>query len=327
MKKIFAAIIALSVCGAMLTACGNNSGENTSETTASQTDAIVSDSTDETEAASSEGIAAEEEVFADENTDDPLETVPVDDITDPDDDEAETETEPENTEPVQEEEIVFDDSEAAEEAVGTVFDSEDDFLSAEIFTIAGEKKAFKDSLSSAVISPLAEAKSFCLEMNSADGEGEFSAAVSDGKIMMKGSFDPSNDMVVTIIIKDSTMYMLDDAAKLALFIEADESIYEQYSAETIIAETGLSVENAAGKSFVSSKITIGKTDYIFEYEDGANTGILFKTDGTPYAIINSSGALELSLCEFKLSTDIPSDTFDIPDDYQRVDMGFAPDAE
>lgn len=281
MKKILAAIISLSLCGVMLSACGNDSGTNT-DVTESQTSSAAE--TTETET-------------------DTTETVP------------ETETEAET-----------EASDDAPAAAGGSYDTVDDFAKdSSVFSLPTETVSAADSLTYSFVKTLEGATEFYMDVESTDGSVAMIMALSGKDIYMKMS-GASAEENATIMIKDSMMYMLDDSTKSGYYFAADDSVTDEYNVEEILSEIDMDKEIADAEDVKVCKVDIGGKEYAFEV---AETGGGFLFDGDElYAIINPDSDEDFNaLIVHEFSGSVPSNVFELPSDYELIDLEAAMAAE
>ncbi|MBQ5318906.1 MAG: hypothetical protein J6K17_07420 [Oscillospiraceae bacterium] len=312
MKKFLPAVAALAVC-TVLTACGG--AENTSDTAATTVSSVSETTSAETVSADT-AVEKTTETTADAPAATEItssaasETSVIEETTIPEEITSAEETEPEDDAPVSDEEIEIDDSIEAE-PVSSSFDTMEDFLGADIFALEGETKTADNCLSSSVIS--AFDGNFCFEKSDFDGGNPIKLAVKDKMVMFEQEIDGRTDRMV---IRDSKVYSFDHENKVALFFPADNELVSHYSAE------GMEIlpENIGKESFVVADVTIGGKAYKFEYGTTTDWAMLYTSDGKLYASVESGDSLEYSLCKFSVTSKIPDDAFDIPDDYFQLDM-------
>lgn len=321
MKKLLSVITALAVCGA-LTACGNN-GSSASETTAetttvAETKADLQETVPEepaetqtqtetetvTEETAAETTAVQETSVTENTTTAPAETVTTVTTTEA----AVTETEAD--EPAYEEEIVVDDS-AEEMTINSKFADMDEFLTSDLFMLDGKTVAADKTLSADIFSTLKG--DFYFETSDFDGGSPFKFAIKSDMIMTESE---TNGKTNKMIIRDSKAYTFDHENKVALFIPAEKELTSQYTPEKM----GVIPENISKESFVIADVTIGGKAYKFEYGTTSDWAMLYNSDGTLYASVQSGDSLDCELYKFSVTNKIPSGTFDIPEDYMQLDL-------
>ena len=279
MKKFLAAIISLSLCGVMLSACGNDSGTN-DVTENSTTSAAAENTNAETEADTEAETKAEEET------------------------EAETEA-------------AGDDNSAA--AASGSYASVDDFAKdSSVFSLPTETISAADSFTYGFVKTLEGATEFYMDVESTDGSMAMIMALSGKEIYMKMSGSAAEENA-TIIIKDSIMYMLDDSTKSGYYFAADEDVMNEYNVEELLSEIDMDKEIEDAEDVKVCKVEIDGKTYTFEV---AETGGGFLFDGDElYAIINSESDEEFNaLIVHEFSGNVPSGIFELPSDYELIDL-------
>lgn len=281
MKKFLAAILSLSLCGSMLSACGNSgSAENgTSDSITSSESVSETEKTEETS----------------ETTEETTET---------------TETESETAAP-------------SSASYGSI----DEFAGADgIFDLPNSTVSAADSLTYAFSKSLEGAKELYLDVEASGGNMSMVMAVSGSSIYMKTAGASDGQSVdMTILIKDSMMYMLDNSTKTGYYYTVDEETLGEYNIEGLLEEFSSvdmdkEIESAADVKVCT--VEIGGKEYSFETA-GTGAGFLFDGDKL-YAIIPADRSQELNaLLINDFSSDVPGDIFDIPADYQLTDLSAA----
>lgn len=284
MKKILTSVLVLTLCGAMFTACGSDSADNSAEleTEASVT---VSETVSETEAETTAETTTAAEVAAETET------------------ETEAETEAETTA-----------SEAASYA------SIDEFSkSGEAFTLSSDTTPAADSITYNFLKIFDGAKEIYLDVESTDGSMTMIMGMSNSGIYAKTT-EAESGAAATIIFKDNVMYMLDDTSKSGYYMTADENMMEQYDIESMLSEINMNteIENAADVKVCT--VEIGGEICTFEVVD-TGAGFLFSNDGTLYAILSNDTDQDLTaILVNEFTTTVPADILEVPSDYTLVDL-------
>lgn len=281
MKKFLAAILSLSLCGVMLSACGNDNGTNT-DVTESRTSSATETTETETET---------------ETTETETET----------DTETETETETEAAD---------DDAPAA---AGGSYDTVDDFAKdSSVFSLPSETVSAADSLTYNFVKTLEGATEFYMDVESTDGSVTMVMALSGKDVYIKVA-EASSDENLTIMIKDSVMYMLDDEAKSGYYMTATDEMMSEYDFEEILSEIDMDKEIEEAEDVKVCTVEIGGKEYTFEV---AETGGGFLFDGDKlYAIINPDSSEDFNaLIVHDFSGSVPSGVFEVPSDYELIDL-------
>lgn len=277
MKKFLAAIISLSLCGVMLSACGNDGAADAGQTD-SQTSAAVEEDTAETT-------------------------------------ESETETETE-AETEAETETANDDVPAA---AGGSYDTVDDFAKdSSVFSLPSETVSAADSLTYNFVKTLKGATKLYMDVESTDGSVTIVMALSGKDVYIKVA-EASSDENLTIMIKDSVMYMLDDEAKSGYYMTATDEMMSEYDFEEILSEIDINKEIEDAEDVKVCTVDIGGKEYTFEV---AETGGGFLFDGDElYAIINLDSSEDFNaLIVHDFSGSVPSGVFEVPSDYELIDL-------
>lgn len=296
MKKFLAAIISLSLCGVMLAGCGGNGSDNTvsDETTSAAadigeavTEADTEEKKDETEAETKAETEAETEAEA----------------------ETETETEAET-------EAKADDSAAV---VGASYSTIDEFANDKsVFSLPTETISAGDSLTYGFVRTLEGATEFYMDVEATDGSMAMVMALSGKNVYMKMSGSGADEKI-TVIIKDSVMYMLDDSTKSGYSFAADEDALNEYSVEELLGEIDMDKEIEEAEDVKVCKVEIGGKTYTFEVAD-TDAGFLFDGDKL-YAIISPDSDKEFNaLIVHDFSGNVPSGVFEVPSGYEVVDL-------
>lgn len=273
MKKIFAAVIALSLCGVMLTACGTNNG--------------AADVVDETTTASSEAAVSEETT---------AET------------EAETTTEAET-------EAETEASDAA--SSDNSFASLDELAAADLTSLACEAVAYKDSFSCDFANSLKGATALYIDMEDTKGAAKVAMGIEGNNIFMD-MYEAESDTKLTIIIKDKVMYMLDTEAKEGFYYEVDDETLGDYDMESMFKELQIDDEDIDEQAEVTTyAVEVGGTAYTLE--TSGESGMLFNADGKLSGMFGNDDVFIVN----DFTAEIPEGLFDIPEDYQLVDMAAA----
>lgn len=280
MKKFLAAILSLSLCGIMLTACSSESGTDTDPTEST------------TSAAAEDGANIKEDEQEDETT--IAETTP------------EVETEP------------SEDDDTANGSNASYASVDDFSKDSSVFSLPTETISAADSLTYSFVKTLEGATEFYMDVESTNGSVSMVMAMSGKDIYMKmaGTSEEEN---LTIMIKDSLMYMLDDSSKSGYYFTADENAMSEYSVEELLSEIDMDKEIEEAEDVKVCKVEIGGSEYTFEV---AETGGGFLFDGDKlYAIINSESDDDLNaLIVHDFSGTVPAGVFDVLSDYELIDL-------
>ncbi len=267
MKKFLTAVLALSLCGVMLTACGSE------------------DTTAETEATTT--------------------TV------------SETVTEAETTEAT-EAETTEAETEAA--AVSTSYESLDAFAkSGDAFNLETETISAADSLTYNFIKIFDGASGMYIDAEATDGNMTIVMGMAENMISMKMN-DTASDTNMSIIFKDSKMYMLDEATKTGYYMAADESTMEDYNIGEMLGDVDFDAEIDNAADVLVTKVEIGGEEHTFEVTETGG-GFLFDKNEKLVAIFSNDADSELTALKINEFTgEAPAELFEVPADYQVVDL-------
>lgn len=213
--------------------------------------------------------------------------------------------------------------EKAAEAAGSSYGSIEEFAAdPAVFDLPSESVSASESLIYNFVKTFEGAEEMYLDAVSTDGSVAATLAVSGSGMYMKSSDGAQS---ITMIITDSKLYMLDDSQKAGYYSALTEDEASQFDTKELMSEFAdldmdEEINNAEDVKFCTVKID-GK-DYRFETAE-TDGGFLFDGD-TLSAIIapdSSNGFNALIINEF--SSKVPDGIFDIPEDYQIVDMAQA----
>lgn len=284
MKKFISAIIAASMCALMFTACGDkDAGEE------NLTESVAA----ETDAAEDTTTAKQEETTAaEDNSDD--------------------------------EDIVIDGEDEDKDSDSgdmLTFDSFDDISVDEIFAVDSEYIAYEESNLHNYFSKLTEdATELYMDVEATDGSVSATIAISQDKIAMN-AFEGSSATEISIIIKDGMMYMLSPEEKTGFYMPIDESMMEEYDIESMLSQANID-SNMDTTEIKAAMVIIGGTEYVFEFND--ESGMIFDTDGKLCAMISLEGSNGINtMLVHEFSSTVPDNAFDVPDDYEIMDLASA----
>lgn len=302
MKKILAAVISLAMCAAMLTACGNDT--DTAEIVDSvTTTAAAEETTAETEAET----ATETEAETTAETETETETV--------------AETEAETTVETEAETTVETEAETKAEAAETAsYASLDDFVkSGDAFKLDTTAISAGDSLTYEWVRIFEGADSLYMDVEATDGSMSMVMGMKEDKIYMK-MYEKASDTNLSIIFKGSVMYMLDEATKSGYYMTAGEEIMEAYDVGAMLGEIDFDAETDNAADVLVTKVEIDGAEYTFEVAETGG-GFLFDKDENLVAIITNETDSEITALKVnEFSGSAPDSIFEVPSDYQLIDM-------
>ena len=193
---------------------------------------------------------------------------------------------------------------------GTEFATVDEFLEIDFTTLEGEECDAEDSLSAEIFSIFTSDRMYV----SSTHEGKpMTVVIDDGKVMLESDFGDTGEPIKFIIIGD-VLYAVSDADKMVI-VSSDGSLG---TADEVIAaskEAFSDVRPAKGYTITRSVVTIGGKIYIVETDGDRNTCVMFYENEELYAIVDDG-----EFTEWIVTDEIPDGTFDIPSDYEVVDM-------
>ena len=193
---------------------------------------------------------------------------------------------------------------------GTEFATVDEFLEIDFTTLEGEECDAEDSLSAEIFSIFTSDKMYV----SSTHEGKpMTVVIDEGKVMLESDFGDTGEPIKFIIIGD-VLYAVSDADKMVI-VSSDGSLG---TADEIIAaskESFSDVRPAKGYTITRSVVTIGGKNYIVETDGDRNTCVMFYENEELYAIVDDG-----EFSEWTITDEIPDGIFDIPSDYEVVDM-------
>lgn len=285
MKKIISALAALTACAVMLSACGGNSGSDLTDEI--ETSASVSE---ETKAAEAEETTGET-------------------------------TEASETSETAEEVTGADEEQVSAENAAS-FASLDEFAASDIEELAFAPVEVKESNIYDFTMTFVGATSMYIDAASTDGSMAMTmAADANNKIAMDVT-DTDGSRAV-IIIKDMKMYMLDPSTSTGMYTSVDESIFEEYDLKAAFEEMASIDEDDITDSEVimCCPVSINGTTYTVEAMDEGC--MLFNGDGSLYAIV-SDGSTDINVLLINsLTSEVPSNAFDVPEGYELTDLDAA----
>jgi len=297
MKKLLAAIISLTMCAAMFTACGNDTDTaEVSDLTTTVSETVTEAETTTAKTTEAETTAeAEEEVATEETT------------------EAATEAE---TEAATEAEAK---AEAAEKAS---YASLKKFVeSGDAFKLDSTEIPAGDSLTYDWIRIFEGASGIYMDVEYFDGSMAMIMGMekSDMYVYMNEAASGTN---MTIILTDGKMYMLDEASKTGYSMTADESLMEEYDIEALLGDVDFDAETENAEDVKVAKLDIDGKEYTLEIADTGGAFLFDKNEKITAIIIEENGSPNgLKINDF--SSDTPDELFEIPSGYQIVDLDSA----
>lgn len=297
MKKILAAIISLTMCAAMFTACGKDA--DTAEVTDITT--TVSETVSKAETSVMEEAETEPEKAAEETTEAETEKAT----------EAETETEK-----------VTEAETKAEAAEKASYSSIEKFVeSGDAFSLSTAEIPAGDSLTYDWIRIFEGAAGIYMDVEYFDGSMAMVMGMEQNRMYMY-MYEPSSGTNMTIILNGGKMYMLDDASKTGYSMTADESIMEEYDVEELLGDIDFDAETENADDVKVAKLDIDGKEYTLEIADTGGAFLFDNNDKIKAIIVEENGSpMALKINDF--SGDTPDELFEVPSGYQIIDIDSA----
>lgn len=297
MKKILAAIISLTMCAAMFTACGKDA--DTVEVTDITT--TVSETVSKAETSVMEEAETEPEKAAEETTEAETEKAT----------EAETETEK-----------VTEAETKAEAAEKVSYSSVKEFVdSGDAFSLSTAEIPAGDSLTYDWIRIFEGAAGIYMDVEYFDGSMAMVMGMEQNRMYMY-MYEPSSGTNMTIILNGGKMYMLDDASKTGYSMTADESIMEEYDVEELLGDIDFDAETENADDVKVAKLDIDGKEYTLEIADTGGAFLFDNNEKIKAIIVEENGSpMALKINDF--SGDTPDELFEVPSGYQIVDIDSA----
>lgn len=186
----------------------------------------------------------------------------------------------------------------------------------DVFDLAEDTVSAKKSNTYNFLKTLDGAEELYLDVEAEDGSMSMVMGMAADKIAMKMK-EPGSDTNMTIIITDNVMYMLDDATKTGYSMEADESMLEEYNLEEILGELNIDEEIDDAEDVMVCGVKVDGEVYTFEVAETGG-GFLYDSKDKLCAIIADDDDTVLKVNEF--NADAPDDIFEVPSDYEVIDM-------
>lgn len=196
------------------------------------------------------------------------------------------------------------------------YDSLTALAESDVFELAEETVAAEKSNTYAFVKTLDGAEELYMDVESEDGNMAMTMGMAIDRIAMKMK-DTASETNMTIIITDSVMYMLDDATKTGYSMEADESMLEEYDLETILGDMNVDEEIKNAEDVKVCAVKVADEVYTFEVAETGG-GFLFDKNDKLSAILSNDDDTILKVNDF--SSEVPDDMFEVPSDYEIVDM-------
>lgn len=311
MKKIIAAIAALSLSAFMLTGC-NKDPKPTG-------DSAMTESITASEAAGADNASAGDSSDSSDSNDAGAAAPEI------------TETEAETTEAEPEEDL----SDAA-----AVYASFEEFANADdIFSHKADTVAVEDSYTYAFLKSLENGSGFYVDLESLDSSSKVVMAIESDKIAVIAigdatAFDMGLDGFsnMSIIMADGKIYMMSTASKSGFYADMEalgmaDDLLDSVDVDGMFDEIRSLLNETDMGSMKSSKIGIGGEIYTFEFDDEAGSmGILYSSQGKIRFIADNSGSFPMVIIN-EFTAEVPDKAFDVPSGYKVSDIMSMDEAE
>ena len=185
-----------------------------------------------------------------------------------------------------------------------------------VFELAEDTVSADKSNTYNFVRTLDGAEELYMDVESEDGSMTMTMGMAADRIAMKMK-EPESETNMTIIITDNIMYMLDDATKSGYSMEADASMLEEYDLESILGEMNIDEEIANAEDVKVCKVKVADEIYTFEVAETGG-GFLFDGSNKLCAIVSDDDDTVLKVNAF--TSDVPDEVFEVPSDYEVVDM-------
>ncbi len=178
--------------------------------------------------------------------------------------------------------------------------------------------AAKDSLTYNWVKVFDGAESIYLDVEAIDGSMTMIMGMKEDKIFMD-MYEQASDTKMAMLFRDGKMYMLDEATKTGYYMAADESMMEEYNIEEMLGDIDFDAETENAGDVKVATVEIGGEEYKYELAETGG-GFLYSKDEKLFAILTDEdeGLSALKINEF--SAEAPDSVFELPSDYQMIDM-------
>ncbi len=285
MKRIISGLAAFAVCAFMFAACGENSGSaEINDETSLANETIIASVVEETTVSTTAATTSETSASSEE-------------------------TEEETSE-----------AEVTDEDILS-YASLDEFANSDLESIEGTEVVFSESLTYDFLGTLEDAEGFYLDVESVDGKIAMTMAFADRQISLD-AIDETGERFI-VIIKDSTMYMLDPAEKSGFYMQTDEDIWDEYNSKDMLDEINIDEESIKNNDYLyRCPVEIDGEEYTCEFDE--ESYFIYDTDNDLCAIALNDDSYEVNaLIVHKFTGDVPSSAFDIPEGYEMTDLDAA----
>lgn len=191
------------------------------------------------------------------------------------------------------------------------FATMDEFLKTDFTALDGTEYAAEDSLSANIYSIFTSDR---LYVSSVTDDGTLmTVVIADGKVVLEGDFADTGSAVKFIIL-DDVFYAVSEADK-AVLVSSNE---EFGTADELIAESKKTFEDIPFEDsydITRSEVIIGGKKHIVESSRDKDSCLIFDEYEELVAIVDDG-----EYTEWIITDEIPEGIFDIPSDYQVIDI-------
>lgn len=191
------------------------------------------------------------------------------------------------------------------------FATMEEFLKTDFTALEGTAYAAEDSLSARVYSIFTSDRMYA---SSATDDGTLmTVVIADGKVVLEGDFGDTGSTIKFIIL-DDVFYAVSEADKAAI-VSSNEDFG---TADEIIAASRGTFEDIPFEDsydITRAEVIIGGKKYIVESSVDKDSCLIFDEYEEVVAIVNDG-----EYSEWIITDKIPEGIFDIPSDYQVIDM-------
>ncbi len=316
MKKIFISIASLALCSVMLASCGDNNSASVSD----DTSASVSAGYDETK-----GAIVKEDTQTSAEPEKPEETTketeaPASETTETS---ALETTEAAASETTASETAASETKPTAAAASGTEFASIEDFIASDVSKLDYKTIAYSKSNTKKFVDSLENISGLYMDVEAVDGSLDITMAIKDGKTFLDGTTDGER---IIMIINDGKLYILDPTTRSGFYMQADDEILEAmggFSPDELIS-TIKAEDSAISDNDLLKVCDVSVNGKSCTFESSKSDGMLYGADGSPMCMIAYDDSYDISSIIINDFTgDVPADAFDIPEDYEIVDISEA----
>ena len=201
------------------------------------------------------------------------------------------------------------------EPVKTEFASMEEFLKADFSEFEGTEYSAGESLTAEIARIMYESTTMYASSNY--GGEQMTVAMDKNKVMLEGDFGDTGEMIKFIFIGDK-FYTVMDSERTVLTSSSDEL----GTAEEIIElskESFSDIPSLSDEKMMSAEVTIAGKKYTIEYDKsavfGSNFCMIFDENKNLYGMAEDG-----VFSAWIITEDIPEGIFDIPSDYEIIDL-------